>query len=246
MNFQIFSDLHITFNSKIPFITPTAPYLILAGDIGKFGDENYIKFIQYVSKKWNKVFYVLGNHEFYIPYEFNTVIKLYEKLFQKYNNIILLNRSSYQLDDYLIVGCTCWTDISTVKDFSRPIYFKTKDGLKWDLKKYNKNRMKDIKFLCSFKTQKKVILITHFPLINKWTYNKTYSNKYFFKKKWLVNNFNIKYLPFYKNLKTVISGHTHYSYDFNYKNVRFISNQYGYSKYGNNLNKINGKFKLSI
>ena len=65
MNVQIFSDLHISINKKIPNITPTAQYLILAGDIGKIGDSNYLKFIEYVNNKWDKVIYVLGNHELY-------------------------------------------------------------------------------------------------------------------------------------------------------------------------------------
>ena len=42
------------------------------------------------------------------------------------------------------------------------------------------------------------------------------------------NKIDFTKFPFYKNLKCVISGHTHNSYDFNYKNVRFFSNQYGY------------------
>ena len=30
------------------------------------------------------------------------------------------------------------------------------------------------------------------------------------------------------NIECWMSGHTHYSYDFNYKETRFISNQFGY------------------
>ena len=248
MNVQIFSDLHISINKKIPNITPTAQYLILAGDIGKIGDSNYLKFIEYVNNKWDKVIYVLGNHELYNKkYSVNESIKLYKTFFKKFKNIILLNNETYKLKDFLIVGCTLWTDPSNIKSFKRPILFKTKKGkLEWNLKKFLKLRMDGVEFLFNLKTKSKVILITHFPLINRWTYNSKHltnkSNKYL---EWMVNNFNITYLPFYKNLSIIISGHTHYSYDFTYKNVRFIGNQLGYLYHYNSLNKKNGNFKLN-
>lgn len=251
MNVQIFSDLHISINKQIPDITPTAKYLILAGDIGKIGDSNYIKFLKIINEKWSKIIYVLGNHELYSDkYTVNELIEMYKKLIKNFKNIILLDNDCYNLEDFLIVGTTLWTDPSNIVNFNKKLLFKKryKETVikKWDLKKYKKLRMEGIKFLFDIKTSKKIILITHFPMINKWTYNpKHLKDKHKNYLEWMVNNYNIKYLPFYKNLSTIISGHTHYSYDFNYKKVRFIGNQLGYLYHGNSLHKKNGNFKLN-
>ena len=125
MNIQIFSDLHISINTKIPNITPTADYLILAGDTGKLDDENFRKFIKYVNSKWKKVIYILGNHEAYHKkYTIYELIKLYRAFFKKFKNIVFLENETYELEDYLIVGSTLWTDPSSIKPFHRPILFK--------------------------------------------------------------------------------------------------------------------------
>ena len=151
MNVQIFSDLHISMNNKIPNITPTADYLILAGDIGKLEDKNFINFMKYVNSKWKKVIYILGNHETYHKkYTIYEIIKLYRAFFKKLKNIVFLENETYELEDYLIVGSTMWTDPSSIKLFHRPILFKSKKGpSEWNLKKYLKFRMEGVKFLFS-------------------------------------------------------------------------------------------------
>ena len=65
--FQLFSDIHLELlkSSKFPKIKPLTDYLFLAGDIGKINTPNYEPFFDYCSENWKKVFYVLGNHEFY-------------------------------------------------------------------------------------------------------------------------------------------------------------------------------------
>ena len=65
--FQLFSDIHLELlkSSKFPKIKPLTDYLFLAGDIGKINTPNYELFFDYCSQNWKKVFYVLGNHEFY-------------------------------------------------------------------------------------------------------------------------------------------------------------------------------------
>src|SRR3954465_12501273 len=65
---QILSDLHLEVGQqygsfKIP---PAAPYLILAGDIGRLIDyDAYLGFLAIQTTNFDKVFLVLGNHEFY-------------------------------------------------------------------------------------------------------------------------------------------------------------------------------------
>ena len=79
-------------------------------------------------------------------------------------------------------------------------------------------------------TDKKTIVMTHFPPLRSETTNPNYlhldriKNNYY---SWndntlILNNFNLKNVPIW------ISGHTHWSYDFKKYNTRFISNQLGY------------------
>jgi metallophosphoesterase superfamily enzyme len=67
-SFQVLSDLHLEVNQhylslEIPVY---AKYLILAGDIGRLVDyDNYRCFLQKQTDRFEVVFLILGNHEFY-------------------------------------------------------------------------------------------------------------------------------------------------------------------------------------
>lgn len=66
--FQYMSDLHLEVGQQ--YLTfdfdPRAPYLILAGDIGRLVDyESYLAFLRKQMARYERVFLVLGNHEFY-------------------------------------------------------------------------------------------------------------------------------------------------------------------------------------
>jgi len=66
--FQLVSDLHLEYYDKIKFddfIIPTAQNLIIAGDIGYQHLDNYDIFMQLCSESFDKVFIVLGNHDYY-------------------------------------------------------------------------------------------------------------------------------------------------------------------------------------
>ena len=49
------------FRKKYPHIKPLCKYLILAGDIGSIDDKQLFPFLDYCSKNWEKIFYILGN-----------------------------------------------------------------------------------------------------------------------------------------------------------------------------------------
>lgn len=51
-----------------------------------------------VSKNWKKVFYVLGNHEYYYL-NINEIVSKYYNLFNSFGNIILLENESYEIND---------------------------------------------------------------------------------------------------------------------------------------------------
>ena len=69
---QFFSDLHLEFLNEYKFFGVTkalkvnSDILFLGGDIGNiFANENLAKFLKYLSPKFNQIYYVCGNHEYY-------------------------------------------------------------------------------------------------------------------------------------------------------------------------------------
>ena len=63
---QIYSDLHIELHKSYPKIPPKCKTLFLAGDICKIDCSHFLPFFTYCSQNWEKVFYVPGNHEYYV------------------------------------------------------------------------------------------------------------------------------------------------------------------------------------
>ena len=67
-SFQILSDLHLEVAKRYSSfeILPSAPYLVLAGNIGLLTDyDSYLAFLARQTQAIKKVFLVLGNHDFY-------------------------------------------------------------------------------------------------------------------------------------------------------------------------------------
>ena len=67
---QLVSDLHIEAESTtidpLSVVTPSAPILVLAGDIGSlYKLKNLENFLSALSKHYIAVFYIPGNHEYY-------------------------------------------------------------------------------------------------------------------------------------------------------------------------------------
>ncbi len=76
MKIQYASDLHLEFRDNAAYLRdnpliPSGDILVLAGDIGYLGDDNYSKhpFWDWVSENYQQVLVVPGNHEFYKGYD---------------------------------------------------------------------------------------------------------------------------------------------------------------------------------
>lgn len=125
MIFQYVSDIHIDHYKKLCLekldIQQKSPYLIIAGDIGCPFENSYEQFISFVAKKFELVFIISGNHEYYnyknqssnvsqwIPH----VDKCIKKIASKFKNVIFLQNSEYKInDDLTIFGGTMWTTIN--------------------------------------------------------------------------------------------------------------------------------------
>jgi predicted phosphohydrolase len=245
MKIQIYSDIHLEFYKSYPKIDPLSDYLFLAGDIGKLHMDNYKDFFNYCSKNWKEIFYVLGNHEYY--HSKKTIDKLnnqYKDFFKNYSNIHLLDKDIFVLNDYIILGCTLWSKATykteeIINDFSSIKIFKEDRKKNINFEDYNNLNKIDKKFLLENieKYNDKIVILTHFPLIQNT--NPKYNNQEYYLKNYFGNNID---LPDDKEI-TIISGHTHWSYDFKIDNKRYISNQFGYLDEMESLN-INGVYHL--
>jgi predicted phosphodiesterase len=68
MRFQVMSDLHLEVGQQYSSfdVVPHASRLILAGDIGRLADYNAFRnFLASSCEKFEEVYLVLGNHEFF-------------------------------------------------------------------------------------------------------------------------------------------------------------------------------------
>jgi predicted phosphodiesterase len=249
MKVQIISDLHLDYyetkNKKILFeniIKPETEYLFLTGDVCKINCIYFEPFLKYISKNWKKVFYVLGNHEYY--QESNT-IKCYDKLnniykkkFLNYPNIYFfsnIKKCIYHIyhDNilYLLIGNTMWSKCKNrgINDTTH-IYkdLTSKIDYNWMCQQYNdcltnlkpsnyNNYISNIQKLYP-NSQLKFILLTHFPIskyeITSWNgYHSENNNIHTY----FCNDINDaqKINGELNKYDIMIGGHTHYSYDIN-------------------------------
>lgn len=117
MNFQVASDLHLEFykdkEKGLPYLQVTAPYLILAGDIGNPFRRNYWLYLNWASHHYQRVFLLAGNHEYYgQKRSMEQVDRKIQELSSGFPNVTDLNSSCWQEAGLVIVGRTLWTDLS--------------------------------------------------------------------------------------------------------------------------------------
>jgi len=233
MKVQIISDLHLEFHKRFPRIPPKEDILILAGDIGKINYPNFEPFLEYLSENWKLIIYVFGNHEFYHSSKtIYTLMEEYKLLFSKYPNIKLLEDDTYETEDYLFYGSlflpkvsvpytNCFKQIKekNKKNWTVPISLETWNHLHQNYQISLKNRLNNL-------PDKKIIIITHYPLLINGTSHPKYLDDSLEKKENFAVDFDFGKVT---HQITCIAGHTHYSYDFLTENgIRFISNQVGY------------------
>lgn len=129
MRIQYASDLHLEFRGG-PFqslLTPVAPVLVLAGDVGRPDKPEYRNFLQYCSRNWDHTVVVAGNHEFYNdkaaslwphspPHTMKHRLGMCGTAAAEFPNVYFLQQGRKVIDGVAFLGATLWTDLSDVKD----------------------------------------------------------------------------------------------------------------------------------
>jgi hypothetical protein len=114
---QVISELHLevgkqyeTFN-----IPARAPYLMLAGDTGRLKEyDSYLGFLARLTGQFMRVFWVLGNHEFYgiLRQDGLKLAKSLEEEPYLFGRLTVLNRTLVEvIPGFVILGCTLHSHI---------------------------------------------------------------------------------------------------------------------------------------
>jgi len=118
LRFQILSDLHLEVCGQYTSfeIPHCAPFLLLAGHIGRLIDYDlYLALLAKQTKSFEKVFLVLGNHEFY-GLSFSAGLEVARKLVAEpvlEGKVVWLHQRRFDIPDstLTILGCTLWSKI---------------------------------------------------------------------------------------------------------------------------------------
>lgn len=134
--FQIASDLHLNdYPNSQPFsevLTPSAPILVLAGDICPVQSPQYEAFLTWCSRNWQHVLVTTGNHEYYTGdyrpqnmSECDRTILIF--LTGKLPNVIYLQAgNSVVLEGVRFIGATLWSKIDSAL-WSDPAFLRRGD-----------------------------------------------------------------------------------------------------------------------
>lgn len=136
MKIQYASDLHLEFAENASYLKHNplevaGDILILAGDIGYLGDQNYNRhpFWDWASENYKQVIVAMGNHEFYKFFDISTlddghVQHIRHNVDAYYNRVI-------SIEDTDIIVSTLWSEIPreeaafterVISDFRRILY----------------------------------------------------------------------------------------------------------------------------
>jgi len=88
-------------------------FLALCGDIGNPFDDKYRNFISRHSKRFERIFIVSGNHEYYSNGKQRTIDKIDEQLMHlsnEFENVHFLQKTTFSVEDTIFLGCTLWTE----------------------------------------------------------------------------------------------------------------------------------------
>ena len=248
MKIRLCSDLHLEFQS---IDIPAGDVLILAGDIvnvkemsdgtpqGKF----YIKWLEDIANKYNKVFMCLGNHEFYGGRLDKTADKLREIIDVENSNITLLDNSYETYEGVNFIGGTLWTNydcenaakMMVAKKAMTDYYVIDIDEtseklLPSDTVAKHKETLEYLNSTLRTLEGETIVVTHHAPHATSLSgdyVNDELSAAYY-------SDLN-EFIGTHKdNITTWVHGHIHHTNDYKVAGVRILSNPRGYAKYNEN------------
>ena len=117
MKIKVVSDLHLEFKTIDIPNHEGADVLVLSGDIfvaegfSKLKYSYFREFLNDVSRDYEDVVYVAGNHEFYQG-KWNKTLEILVDECARFPNVYFLENKSKVIDGVTFVGGTLWTDMN--------------------------------------------------------------------------------------------------------------------------------------
>lgn len=166
---QYISDLHLEVTKLTPKLSVHASKLALCGDIGNPFNKHTIDFLKYTSSNFDKVFYIMGNHEYkkslYQQYNKEDCKKQMKELC--YNlGIDFLDNDVYEEDECVFVGTTLWSDAQIF-----PSYVGTEkfDDHLIRQQAHQKEHQKDLEWLkqtiCKYQNKQMIVMSHYSPTV---------------------------------------------------------------------------------
>jgi 3',5'-cyclic AMP phosphodiesterase CpdA len=236
---QLLSDLHLEVGKQYSTFTfpASAPFLILAGDIGRMIDyDGYRTFLESQVSRYKKVFLVLGNHEFY-GLGYQATIDEARRLSEEpslSSGLVLLHRTRWDDpdSDLTILGCTMW---SAIPEASYGIVEAKVNDFRmidqWTAQRHNAVHEEEVAWLreqarqvrASMPKRRLLIATHHAPCVrgtarpdqvdNPWS--RAFATDLVQQEGW-------------EGVKNWVFGHTHYSSRLSRNGIDLVSNQRGY------------------
>lgn len=215
---EVISDTHLNMWKHKPdrlmkIFSLQTPNLILAGDIGDPDEPTLHTFLDLARKKYQRVFYIPGNHEFYGTEPGSkknpaVVINWFQKLDDQWSNFHFFYRRTEVVDGIRIIGATCWSTAPTSDKWAQTISAEGK---------------KDVEFIeqAMGRSKEPVLVVSHYPS----TFRVVSEN---FLNKLTQFNYGQDLERLYRPpLHTWIFGHVHQRHDIS---VPYTSSIYGEGK----------------
>ncbi|KAK2855609.1 hypothetical protein FQN49_005019 [Arthroderma sp. PD_2] len=235
------SDLHLEVGQQYAsfHITPRAPYLILAGNIGQLADyDAYRDFLSSQCENFEAVYLVLGNHEFFgvTRQEGLRRADMLQEEPQMKGKLVIMNRKRIDFDYVTLLGCTLH---SRIPPESEELVGQKIDDfrciLNWTVADHNAEHTKDTKWLMDeiklikgkgpF-TNQRIMVISHHAPLTKWTCKPSEENSPLISASATDLLTGEERLCFCLGVQRWIFGHTQYTTELDF-GTRLTSNQRG-------------------
>jgi predicted MPP superfamily phosphohydrolase len=250
MKISVMSDLHLEF---APMDLPGGDVLLLAGDIAvanklrKDRTDNQALKAQKVAsdffytecKKYSKVYYIMGNHEYYGGYINDSSSIMRD--FLEGTNVNVLENTIVELGDWSLFGATLWTNYNNNDPMSKQVAQRGLNDHVYIKKIYGPpsyhvmNFTPDDAYNSHEKTMKVLELaLTHKPTIVMTHHAPTYKSIH---EKYGSDPLNDAYasnlsefILDHPNIRYWFHGHVHSSFDYMVGDCRVIANPRGYAR----------------
>lgn len=264
---QTLSDLHLEVGQQYQsyHFPASAPFLLLGGDIGRLIDyDGYLTFLAAQTSRYERIFLVLGNHEFY-GLDYQSGLDKAHGLVKEPSlagRVVLLHRGRWDDPDseLTVIGCTLWSKIP--EEDASIVEAKINDFKKiagWTAQKHNTTHTEEVSWLrdqitqlqtqdststassSSSSSKRRLLVATHHaPCIQGTSRPSDAANPWSsaFATDVLLDPLHEGWAS---RVQVWVFGHTHYSTDFLRRGVRVVANQRGYVLPGGEAQKMEGK-----